>query len=66
MKTSKMMFVVIAVSVLAGCAATSGKEYVQVYDRKYNEIRLVEKKDPGSFVGTSAVKIPARPPGQHP
>lgn len=66
MKPSKMMIAAVAVSLLAGCASTAGKEYVKVYDRKYNEIRLVEKQDPGSFVGTSAVKTPVRPPGQHP
>lgn len=56
----------IIASLLVGCAATSGTEYAQVYDRKYNEVRLVQKESPGSFVGTSAVKQPARAPAQHP
>jgi hypothetical protein len=65
MKKSRVMFAVIAASILGGCATVGGTEYVQIYDRKYNETRLVEKKDPGSFVGTSAVKTAARPAGQH-
>ena len=51
---------------LVGCAATSGGEYAKVYDHKYNEVRLVQKDSPGSFVGTSAITQPARPAGQHP
>lgn len=66
MTKSKIVFAVLAVSIVSGCAATGEKEYVQVYDRKYNEMRLVEKKNPGSFVGTSSVKTSARPAGQHP
>ena len=66
MKKSMTIISLVAVSLLAGCAATGDNEYVKVYDRKYNEVRLVEKKDPGEFVGTSAVKRPARPAGQHP
>ena len=66
MSKAKAFFAFVAVAVLAGCATAGEKEYVKVYDRKYNEIRLVESKDPGTFVGTSAVKTPARQPGQHP
>ena len=51
---------------LVGCAATSGGEYATVYDRKYNEVRLVQKDSAGTFVGTSAMTHPARPAGQHP
>ena len=56
----------IVASMLLGCAATSGGEYTQVYDRKYNEVRLVKKDSAGTFVGTSAARQPARMPGQHP
>jgi hypothetical protein len=66
MKKSTVTFAVIAVSILGGCATAGTTEYAQVYDRKYNETRLVEKQDPGTFVGTSSVKTPARPAGQHP
>ena len=55
----------IVASLLVGCA-TSGTEYTKVYDHKYNEVRLVQKESPGSFVGTGAVKQPARAPAQHP
>ena len=65
MKTSIALVLVVGISVLAGCAAP-GTEYTKIYDRKYNEVRLVQKQDPGAFVGTSAVKTPARPAGQHP
>ena len=65
MKKSIALIAVVGIALLAGCAAP-GTEYAKVYDRKYNEVRLVQKKDPGTFVGTSAVKRPARPAGQHP
>lgn len=54
-------------ALLFGCASTPGTQYRQVYDRKYNEMRLVRSDDTGALVGTSAVRPPrARPPGQHP
>jgi len=53
-------------STLVGCAATSGGEYAKVYDRKYNEVRLVKGESAGTFVGTSSTKHPARAPAQHP
>lgn len=56
----------IVASMLVGCAATADVEYAKVYDRKYNEVRLVKKDTAGTFVGTSAAKQPARAPGQHP
>ena len=65
MRTASTLIVLTLASALAGCA-TNGAEYAKVYDRKYNEVRLVGKSDPGSFVGTSAAKRPVRAPGQHP
>ena len=65
MRTASTLIILALASALAGCA-TSGNEYAKVYDRKYNEVRLVQKSDPGSFVGTSAVKAAVRAPGQHP
>jgi hypothetical protein len=56
----------IIASLLVGCAATAGNEYARVYDRKYNEVRLVQKESPGSFVGTSAMRQPVKAPAQHP
>jgi len=61
----KVLMTVILASFLVGCAST-GAEYAKVYDRKYNETRLVSKQDPGTFVGTSAAKPALRAPGQHP
>ena len=66
MRIVKLGVVALLTSVVVGCAATGGSEYVKVYDRKYNEYRLVQKPDPGAFVGTSAAKPSARPAGQHP
>lgn len=50
---------------IGATTANAATEYVQVYDRKYNTVRLVKKQSPGSFVGTSA---PQRRtvPRQHP
>lgn len=63
MRTSLVLTIAL---LLAGCAATSGGEHAKVYDRKYNEVRLVQKESAGSFVGTSAVTHPVRAAGQHP
>ena len=65
MRIAKLGVVAVLTSVVVGCAAI-GTEYVKVYDRKYNEYRLVQKPDPGTFVGTSAAQPAARAPGQHP
>ena len=65
MRTASTLIALALASVLAGCA-TSSTEYAKAYDRKYNALRLVEKSNPGSFVGTSAVKAAVRAPGQHP
>ena len=62
----RTLLIFVAASLLVGCAATSGGQYAQVYDRKYNEIRLVKVESPGTFVGTSATVRPTRAPGQHP
>ena len=62
----KLALALVVSALLVGCATTNADDYVKVYDRKYNEYRLVKKENPGAFVGTSATKQPARAPGQHP
>ena len=52
-------------TLLFGCA-TGGTEYTKVYDRKYNEYRLVQNDNPGEFVGTAARVGQVRPAGQRP
>jgi len=61
----KTLIALAAATLLFGCA-TAGTEYTKVYDRKYNEYRLVQKDNPGEFVGTAARTGQVRPAGQHP
>jgi hypothetical protein len=61
----KSLLVFASALFVVGCATTSGGDYAQVYDRKYNEWRLVQQERPGDFVGTAA-RQPARSAGQHP
>ena len=63
-KTMTLVGLVLA-ALLAGCAGTGG-EYAKVDDRKYNEVRLVNKAEPGALIGTSATTPAARPAGQRP
>ena len=66
MKKTSMVIALMLSSFLVGCASSGGGDYAKIYDRKYNEVRLVKKADPGSFVGTSAARPAVRAPGQHP
>ena len=65
MRNAKFSIAVVVGLLLVGCTST-GADYAKVYDRKYNEIRLVKKENPGAFVGTSAARPATRAPGQHP
>lgn len=61
----KTLIALATATLLFGCA-NAGTEYAKVYDHKYNEYRLVQKDNPGEFVGTAARAGQARPAGQHP